>query len=77
MAIENPERKFLHDIASPVGTALFVLDMLLENMNSRKDASPEELTQAQQISDLLAQIKKAIENRRATIIQQEATGKKP
>lgn len=68
--IETEERKFLHDIASPVGTAIFVLDMALESMRSGSDTNAEELAQIQQVFDLLDKIKKTIEQRRQTLIMQ-------
>ncbi|MEW6055486.1 MAG: hypothetical protein AB1540_02645 [Bdellovibrionota bacterium] len=68
--IETEERKFLHDIASPVGTAIFVLDMVLDSMKNRPNANPDELAQAQQVFDVLGQIKKKIEERRQILIQQ-------
>jgi len=67
---ETQERKFLHDIASPVGSAIFILDMVLDNMKSRPNISQDELTQTQQVYDLLEQIKNAIEARRKVLIQQ-------
>jgi hypothetical protein len=73
---ENEERKFLHDIASPVGAAIFVLDMVLDSMKSRADANPDELTQTQQVFDLLDKIKNAIEERRKILIQQNVSSSK-
>jgi hypothetical protein len=67
---ETAERKFLHDIASPVGTAIFVLDMVLDSMKSRTDANAAELAQTQQVFEVLNQIKKAIDERREVLIQQ-------
>jgi len=67
---EVEERKFLHDIASPVGTAIFVTDILLDSMKERPDVNAEELTQVKQIADLLENVKKMIEARRAVLIAQ-------
>jgi hypothetical protein len=67
---ESEERKFLHDIASPLGTAMFVVDMMLDGMKARPGAGPQELRQAQQVLDVLGQIKKAIEQRREVLIKQ-------
>ena len=67
---ESDERKFLHDIASPVGTALFVVDMVLDSMGSRSDVSAEELTQIKQVYEMLEKIKKTIEQRREVLIAQ-------
>lgn len=67
---EVEERKFLHDIASPIGTAIFVVDMLLESMQGNSNVNSEELTQVKQIADLMENIKKMIEARRAVLIAQ-------
>lgn len=67
---ESEERKFLHDIASPISSGLFIVDMLLESMKSRPDADPDELKQTKQVFDLLEKLKKMIENRREILIQQ-------
>ena len=39
---DSNERKFLHDIASPLGAAIFLLDMTVEDMVKRTGANPEE-----------------------------------
>ena len=45
---DSNERKFLHDIASPLGAAIFLLDMTVEDMVKRTGANPEELNQIKQ-----------------------------
>ena len=40
---DTNERKFLHDIASPIGTALFLLDMTVEDMAKRPGVDAGEL----------------------------------
>ncbi|MEO5971048.1 MAG: hypothetical protein ABIQ95_14060, partial [Bdellovibrionia bacterium] len=67
--IENKERKFLHDISSPVGTAIFVLDIVLDTLKSHTNP-PEELIQIQQLSGIFERIKTLIEERRREITQE-------
>lgn len=66
---ESNERKFLHDIANPLGTAMFVVDMLIDSMKNRPDADPNELKQTEQVYGLMQRMKKMIEERRAELIK--------
>jgi hypothetical protein len=59
---EGAERKFLHDIAGPLGTASFVMDMLLESFGSGPGADAEQI-------GMLEQIKKAIEQMKALLVE--------
>jgi hypothetical protein len=62
------ERKFIHDIASPLGSAIFILDMALETMKSTANSNSEEWVQIQQVADILSQLKKKLEDRRELLI---------
>lgn len=66
--IKSPERKFLHDIASPIGTALFWVDLMLDPNNS----SGEVRKHLESIRDSLMASKALIEERRKHLIEQEA-----
>ena len=55
---ENNERKFIHDIATPLATALFLTEMLLENIKSRPDAAPEDLSSLRKIHEVVGKMKK-------------------
>lgn len=72
--MENKERKFLHDISSPVGTAIFVLDMVMDDLQSTSPESPS-LPRIQQAYALLEQIKSSIEGRRKEILSEAASEK--
>ena len=52
---DTNERKFLHDIASPIGTALFLLDMTVEDMAKRPGVDAGELDQVKQAYQSLKQ----------------------
>ena len=73
---ENDERKFLHDIASPLATAIFLLDAVMDSHQERPDASEREITHTKQLIALMDRIKKMIEERRATLIRQTDSGSK-
>ncbi len=64
---ENPERKFLHDIASPLGTALFLQDLIVETLEERQGVNQRELTQARQLLEVLRQMKGMVEARRSEV----------
>ena len=64
------ERAFLHDIANPLGTAIFVADAFLEEFRGRKDASPDELKMLNQLFTALNEMKKRLEDRRNFLIKQ-------
>jgi len=66
------ERKFLHDLSSPLATALFLADVLAENLPAGSTLSTED---AQQLKTLLAElerVKTLIQKRRETLIQSES-----
>ncbi len=66
---DSNERKFLHDIASPLGAAIFLLDMTVEDMVKRTGANPEELNQIKQAFDSLKQIQALLEAKRDALIK--------
>jgi hypothetical protein len=74
---ENDERKFLHDISSPMGTALLLADSLLENMKNRPDVSPDELAQIGRINEVLEIAGNMIHERRQVLIQRGVPSSKP
>ena len=66
---EGDERKFLHDIASPLGTAIFVMDSLLDGIQSRAGGNKDDLDQACQVYEALEKIKKMLQDRREILIK--------
>ena len=67
--VDGNERKFLHDIASPLGTAIFLLDMTLEDMAKRPGIDPMELDQVKQAYQSLKQTQTMLEARREVLIK--------
>lgn len=64
----SAERKFLHDIATPIATAIFLADALLDSLGTT--ASPDDLAQLKAVLDSLMGAKKSLEARRAILIAQ-------
>lgn len=63
------EREFLHRIATPLGTALFLVDLLLDNMQSRKDCDPTELKHLGNALKALDEIRHLLSSRRDVLIR--------
>lgn len=69
------ERKFLHDLASPLGTTMFLIDAHLETLRERAGADPaQQLQDIQQVEKIYAAVEKvrAILNARREALVQEA-----
>lgn len=64
------ERKFLHDIASPIGTALFLLDAIVEVSQSQA-LSAEDLELVKKAFDSLIRVKELLHDRRSTLLARE------
>ena len=67
------ERKFLHDISSPVGTALFILDSILDP-NQRVVMNPGDLKQLKNAYESLLKTKDMIQERRRILIEKQDQG---
>jgi flagellin-specific chaperone FliS len=63
----DDERKFLHEVANPVATALFVADALLEELRSSQVAI-ETVEQLARVTQALEKTQKIIQGRR-TVLQ--------
>ncbi len=73
MPIQSPERQFIHDLANPLSTAMFVLD-------SRLSAPPPDaVAEAAQLRKALAALERVqilMTDRRAKLIRAEAETRK-
>ena len=65
------ERKFLHDVSTPVGSALFLTDILMESMRSENPDHPG-LKQMTDLMDALTTVKHLIDVRRAEVIEEQS-----
>ena len=64
------ERKFLHDVATPIGSALLLADVLMDSMKSESPDHPD----LKQMTDLIAAltaVQHLIEVRRAEVIEEQ------
>ena len=73
MAGLSEERSFLHDIASPLGTAMFLVDALLEDLESKPSPDADGLAQVRAIYQALQSIQKLLQARREILIRNSAS----
>ena len=66
---ESEERKVLHDIAGPLGTAMFLLELVVEIMNESPNSNPEGLEQIGKVGEALEKAKKVLHERREVLIK--------
>ena len=69
MTNQSEERKFLHDIASPVGTGLFMMDGMLERMSQEPGTDPKLLAQLKRIYETFDKMRLMIQDRRSVLIE--------
>lgn len=65
----SDEREFLHDVATPLGTAMFLTDSALEDIQARPDADPDDIMRLGKIFQALEQIKMLLSERREFLIK--------
>ena len=65
----NDERKFLHDIANPLGTAMFTLDSAIEDLSEKPEPNLESILQLQQVRTALEKVKVILRDRRQILIE--------
>jgi uncharacterized protein (DUF1800 family) len=70
METKSPERKFLHDIASPLATAIFLIDILLEKFKAEQPDCAD-VSQLSTVMESLLQIKSKLTTRRETILGEQ------
>ena len=64
----SEERAFLHDIASPLGTALFATDSLMAEIQELPENEQKYLQQLKMIYKSLQKTKTLLDERRQTLI---------
>ncbi len=65
----SDERKFLHDLASPVGAALFLVDIVIDGLQSRPDIDSKELRRTGEVYQSLEKVKLMLHERREILIK--------
>ena len=68
---QQEERKFIHDLATPLSAAIFRTDLLLESFQEKISADPEEMVQLCAIFESLEKIRKIINERREILINEQ------
>ncbi len=65
----SDERQFLHDLASPLGTAVFLLDIVIEDLKARLGAADsEELKHLATIHQQMERMRQMLGARRQLLI---------
>lgn len=62
------ERAFLHDLATPLGTAMLLADSILEDVKARSNVDPDDLFRLENIFQSLEKLDCLIKDRRQTLI---------
>ncbi len=72
----NDERKFLHEIANPLAAALFIADILLEDVkNEEQELARDTLVaKLEQVNGSLERLRELLKNRRALLISRTTGG---
>ena len=69
MTDQSGERKFLHDIASPIGTGLFMSELMLEQISQEPGVDPELVNQLKRVYETFDKLRHMIQDRRTTLIE--------
>jgi hypothetical protein len=64
----NNERVFLHDIASPLGAAMFIMDSVIDDLKDRPIPDEEAIQQLVQVQQALEKLKLILQNRKQTLV---------
>ncbi len=62
------ERKFLHDVAGPIATSLFIAEILDENLSAKLAPTEDDLLLVKQILESLGKVKTMLSERRDILI---------
>lgn len=64
----NDERKFLHDLATPLGAAILLTDSMLDDVQNRPGTDPDDLMRLGEIYKALDKINTQLKQRRQILI---------
>jgi hypothetical protein len=65
----SDERGFLHDLATPLGAAIFLTDSVLEDLRSRVGTDPDDVLRLAGISQALERVNILLRERRELLIK--------
>jgi hypothetical protein len=63
------ERRFLHDLANPLGTVILLAESLLDQTQNRADIDPDNVVQLSQICQALEKLSGLLSERRDLLIK--------
>ena len=64
----SDEREFLHDLATPLGTALLLTDSLLDDVQNRPNVEPDDLMRLGEIYNSLEKLNNSLKIRREILV---------
>lgn len=64
----SDEREFLHDMATPLGTAMLLTDSILEDFQGRDGNDPDDLMRLKEIFQSLEKLNVMLSKRREVLI---------
>ncbi len=71
MGTIKDERKFLHDLSTPISTVFFLLDMTLERLQTDSDKNSDEIKMVEGAIRSMQIAKELITKRREILISEE------
>lgn len=71
MSNARDERRFLHDLSTPMSTVFFLLDMTLERLQAEPEKNEEEIKMVQGAVRSMQTAKDLISRRRELLISEE------
>ncbi len=71
MGAVKDERKFLHDLSTPISTVFFLLDMTLERLQSEHEKNIDEIKMVEGAIRSMQTAKELISKRREVLISEE------
>ncbi len=66
------ERKFLHDISTPISSVFFLLDMVIEKLSQDQSHNEEELKMLNTATKSMNTVKDLIQKRREILIERDS-----
>ncbi|MFZ9595671.1 MAG: hypothetical protein ACO3A2_06285 [Bdellovibrionia bacterium] len=72
--MDNEEKKFLHQMASPIAAALLLMDILMEDIQKEPQAQARLNPPLEQLHEVLQKVKSSLEERRKTLMQTPPLG---
>lgn len=65
------EKDFIHDLSTPLGTAILVLDSLLEGMKENPSIELQDVERLKTVYSMLDRLKNLVHSRRETLMNEK------